>query len=289
MDTLEHSKTLDLEAETSHASEEHIQLVTEAERSAPRPSILIQLSQVSYLRAQSAHYTIFDRRFLSVYRKSFGRKARQYWIDLALIDSTPHFFVKSDRHSLYTSGGMLGLCAILTLASVFSRMPWYAHAWSPLTMLTLSAAVIAMLVFVHRSRNLVRFHSQNGDTVLLEMFNNAPNRKEFSAFARELVQHIQAAQRGDKRKLDQKLGAELREHRRLKDQGILSEAVYAGARDKILRRHRQSQVKPAAAATPAPAQPEPEDSDIIEVTVSNGKWHTSVADFDLFAPAKKSA
>lgn len=287
METMEHSKTVADEAETNPAAEEHIQLVAEAERSSPRPSILIQLSQVSYLRAQSAHYTIFDHRFLSVYRKNFGRKARQYWIDLALIDSMPHFFVKSDRHSLYTSGGMLGLCAILTLASVFSRMPWYAHTWSPLTMLSLSAAVIALLVFVHRSQNLVRFHSQNGDAMLLEMFNNAPNRKEFSAFARELVQHIQAAQRADKRKLDQKLGAELREHRRLKDQGILSEEVYASARDKILRRHRQSQAKPAAA--PAPARPEPEDSDIIEVTVSNGKWQTSVADFDLFAPAKKSA
>lgn len=282
---MEHNRTVAPAATTQSESEEQIQISAEAERGVPRPSILIQLSQVSYLRAQSAHYTIFDHRFLSVYRKNFGRKARQYWIDLALIDSTPHFFVKSDRHSLYTSGGMLGLCAVLSLASVFSRMPWYAHSWSPLTLLSLCAAVIALLVFVHRSQNLVRFHSQNGDAVLLEMFNNAPNRKEFASFARELVQHIQTAQRGDKRKLDQKLGAELREHRRLKDQGILSEEIYVSARDKILRRHRQSQMKPAA----APARPEPEDSDIIEVTVSNGKWHTSVADFDLFGSAKKSA
>ncbi|MBK8162522.1 MAG: hypothetical protein IPK65_05060 [Gammaproteobacteria bacterium] len=275
------------ETENRQPAEETIQIAAEAERGAARPSILIQLSQVSYLRAQTSHYTIFDRRFLSVYRKHFGGKARQYWIDLALIDSTPHFFVKNDRHSLYTSGGMLGLCAILTLVSVFSRMPWYAHAWSPLTLLSLCAAVIALLVFVHRSQNLVRFHSQNGDAVLLEMYNNAPNRREFEVFARELVQHIQAAQRCDRRKLDQKLGAELREHRRLRDQGILTEEVYAGARDKILRRHRQSQMK--SSATPPPAQAEPEDSDIIEVTVSNGKWHTSTADFDLFAPAKKSA
>lgn len=282
---MEHSRTI-AQQHAAQPADDTIQMTAESERGAPRPSILIQLSQVSYLRAQSAHYTIFDRRFLSVYRKSFARAARQYWIDLALIDSTPHFFVRSDRHSLYTSGGMLGLCTILTLASVFSRMPWYAHAWSPLTLLSLCAAIIALLAFVHRSQNLVRFHSQNGDAVLIEMFNNAPNRKEFAAFARELVQHIQAAQRSDRRKLDQKLGAELREHRRLRDQGILSEEVYAAARDKILRRHRQSQMKPAA---PAPAQPEPADADIIEVTVSNGKWQTSVADFDLFAPAKKSA
>lgn len=284
---MEHSKNVAHETEAKQGAEEDIQMAAEADRGSPRPSILIQMSQVSYLRAQSAHYTIFDHRFLSVYRKSFGRKARQYWIDLALIDSTPHFFVKSDRNSLYTSGGMLGLCAILTLASIFSHMPWYAHAWSPLTMLSLSAAVIALLIFVQRSQNLVRFHSQNGDTVLLEMFNNAPNRKEFGAFARELVQHIQSAQRSDKRKLDQKLGAELREHRRLKDQGILSEEVYISARDKILRRHRQSQMKPSAHQPPVHA--EPEDSDIIEVTVSNGKWHTSSTDFDLFTPAKKSA
>jgi len=283
---MEHSTTVMHETENRQPEEEHIQIAAEAERGAARPSILIQLSQVSYLRAQTSHYTIFDRRFLSVYRKHFGGKARQYWVDLALIDSTPHFFVKNDRHSLYTSGGMLGLCAILTLASVFSRMPWYAHTWSPLTLLSLCAAVIALLVFVHRSQNLVRFHSQNGDAVLLEMYNNAPNRREFEVFARELVQHIQAAQRSDRRKLDQKLGAELREHRRLRDQGILSEEVYAGARDKILRRHRQSQMK---ASAPPPAATEPEDSDIIEVTVSNGKWHTSTADFDLFAPAKKSA
>ncbi|MCC6301949.1 MAG: hypothetical protein IT489_04010 [Gammaproteobacteria bacterium] len=285
---MEHSAAVTREAEQKHPAEDHIQIAAEPERVTPRPSILIQLSQVSYLRAQTSHYTIFDRRFLSVYRKSFGGRARQYWIDLALIDSTPHFFVKNDRHSLYTSGGMLGLCAILTLASLFSRMPWYAHAWSPLTLLSLCAAVIALLVFVHRSQNLVRFHSQSGDAVLLEMYNNAPNRAEFETFGRELVQHIQAAQRSDRRKPDQKLGAELREHRRLRDQGILTEEVYAAARDKILRRHRQSQMK--APAAQAPAQPEPEeDSDIIEVTVSNGKWHTSVSGIDLFASAKKGA
>lgn len=286
---MEHSATLAQETENRHPAEDHIQIAAEAERGTPRPSILIQLSQVSYLRAQTSHYTIFDRRFLSIYRKNFGGKARQYWIDLALLDSTPHFFVKNDRHSLYTSGGMFGLCAILTLVSMFSRMPWYTHAWSPLTLLTLCASVIALLVFVHRSQNLVRFHSQSGDAVLLEMYNNAPNRAEFEAFGRELVQHIQAAQRSDRRKPDQKLGAELREHRRLRDQGILTEEVYAAARDKILRRHRQMQMRPATAPQPPAQSEETEDSDIIEVTVSNGKWQTNVADFDLFAPAKKSA
>lgn len=262
--------------EPSADVEELIHMTAEASRSTPRPSILIQLSQVSYLRARSAHYTIFDRRFLSVYRKSYGRKARQYWIDLALLDSAPHFFVKFDHYSLYTAAGMLALCGILVLASLFSTAPWYTHAWSPLMLISLSAGMIALLIFVQRSQNLVRFHSQNGDTVLLEMDNNSPNRGEFSAFAHELVLHIQAAQRSDRRKPDQKLGAELREHRRLKDQGILSEEIYAGVRDKILRRHRQTQMKPAAA--PTAARPEPENSDIIEVTLSNGKWQIKAAD-----------
>ncbi|MCC6208259.1 MAG: SHOCT domain-containing protein [Gammaproteobacteria bacterium] len=286
---MEHSATLNQDAGNRNPAEEHIQIAAGADRGTPRPSILIQLSQVSYLRAQTSHYTIFDRRFLSVYRKNFGGKSRQYWIDLALLDSTPHFFVKNDRHSLYTSGGMFGLCAILTLISVFSRMPWYTHAWSPFTLLTLCASVIALLAFVHRSQNLVRFHSQSGDAVLLEMYNNAPNRAEFETFGRELVQHIHAAQRSDRRKPDQKLGAELREHRRLRDQGILTEEVYAAARDKILRRHRQSQMKAPATPQPQAQSDELQDSDIIEVTVSNGKWHTSTSNVDLFAPEKKNA
>jgi hypothetical protein len=140
-------------------------------------------------------------------------------------------------------------------------------------------------MFFQRSRNLVRFHSRNGDVVLLEMFSHMPSRSEFREFMRALIQHIQAAHRAEASKPYQKLGSELCEHRRLKDAGVLSQDAYDYAREKILRRYRQAAIrprlKPATGAVTdtrhAPATPA-----IEEITVANGKWHSKPASLDIF-------
>lgn len=280
---MEPAKTLEHPPQT-----EEIQLEGDAVQSpAGAPSELIELFQVSHLRASACHFSIFDGRYLSVHSKKLARKPRRYWVDLAFLDPTPHYFVRKDLYSLYAAGGLLGVTLILALVSLWSQTPWQAQPWLPATVLTLTAAVVSLLVFLHRTCSLVRFHSQTGDAVLVELLNNNPRRAPFNAYVRTLIQHIQAVHKSERRKQHETLGAELREHRRLKEAGILSESVYERARTRILRQHKQSQSRMESAA-PAAVHDSPE-ADIIEVTMRNGAWHTDASGSELFEEEKRSA
>lgn len=242
------------------------------------PSRLIELLQVSHVRGQSAHYTIFDQRYLSVCQKHPLRKSRHYWLDLGFLDPTPHLLSVTDWRSLYAATGLaFGTLIMLTL-SILSSTPWLQQPWLPLTAILAVATVVATASWLMRSRNFVRFHSISGDAVFLEMVNNSPSRKEFAQFLRSLIQHIQAAHKHDPRRPYQKLGVELCEHRRLAEGGILSQDAYDHAREKILRRHRQANIRPTTKA--AKPRPEPEHAEIIEVTVANGGWQVTTAKAD---------
>jgi hypothetical protein len=255
-------------------ADEEIQLAFEGGGKIPHPTELIELLQVSHLRMQSAHYTIFDGRYLSVHQKKPWQKAKRYWLHLGFLDPTPHLLSIIDWRSLYVAGG-LAVAMLFTIAlSAYSPIPWQAQPWLPVTAALACATLLALGTSLVRSRHLVRFLSISGDAVFLELANNSPARNEFSTFLRTLIQHIHAVHRHDPRKPYQRLGAELVEHRRLLDKEILTQDAYDSAREKILRRHRQAHAHPAKPLKPAlPAQGETE---IIEVTMANGTWQSEL-------------
>lgn len=259
----------------NHASrpDDEIRMASEAGDPRPQPSRLIELFQVSHLRLQSAHYTIFDGRFLSIHQKRPWKKAKRYWVDLGFLDPTPHLLSVTDWRSLYIAGGLAISVSFMIVLSIFTTTPWLQQPWLPVTVVLGCATLVALGLFSLRSRNLVRLHSVSGDAVFLEMANNAPSRGEFTAFLRTLIQHVQSAHRHDPRKPYQRLGVELCEHRRLLDNGVLTQNAYDNAREKILRKHRQAHARPAKQLKQAQAAHN--EGDVIEVTIENGTWRVS--------------
>ncbi len=254
---------------TQHDDEIH--LSSESGGKVAPPSELIELFQTSHLRMQSAHYTIFDGRFLSVHQKRPLKKAKRYWLDLGFLDPTPHLLSIIDWRSLYIAGGLAVATLFMVALSAFASIPWHAQPWLPVTVALGCATLTALGLFFLRSRHLVRFHSVSGDAIFLEMSNNAPTRTEFSTFLRTLIQHIQAAHRHDPRKPYQRLGAELVEHRRLLEKEILNQDAYDFAREKILRKHKQAHARPTT-KTLKPALPSRADVEVIELSMANGQW-----------------
>lgn len=213
-----------------------------------QPEELIELLQVSHPRLLSAHYTLYGGgRFVSVHRKTPLRRAQRYWVDLAVLDPTPHLLTVVDKRWLYIAMSLALIATGLLAASAMSDVPWHQQAWMPGTIMLLNAALVSFVLFMQRSRNLVRFHSRHGDAVLLELANNLPSKREFRDFLRALIDRIQSAHRANAEKAHRRLGAELVEHRRLFEAGVLDRDAYDQAREKILRLHRQAHIRPAAA------------------------------------------
>lgn len=261
-------------------STQEIELRSEARALSPKPGELIELLQVSHPRLHATHYTLSEGRFLSVHRRRPLRGSSRYWLDLAFLDPTPHLLTIIDRRWLWAAAGLSLATLALVVASALSDIPWHQQAWLPGTVLLLNASLFALVVFFQRSRSLVRFHSRNGDAVFLELANNLPNRNEFRDFLRILIQHIHTARQRDPRKPYRMLGAELVETRRLHEAGAVSRDAYDRARERILRKHRQANIR-TGPRRPVAAEPPPE-ADIIEITLSEGKRPTEVAGVALF-------
>ncbi len=250
---------------------QEIELKSETRSTGAQPEELVELFQFNHARLTSAHYTIFSGRFLSVHRKRFLHKAERHWIDLAVLDPTPHLLTIIDRRWLYIAAGLSLATAALIAASVISQTPWHDQIWMPATVLLLNAALVSFVIFFQRSRSLVRFHSRHGDAVLLELVNNLPSREEFRDFIRMLMQRIHAVHRIDPHKSHRRLGAELVEHRRLFEAGILDRDAYDQAREKILRMHRQASTarqQAPAKVTATTKQRMVGNAEIIEITLA---------------------
>lgn len=249
---------------------QEIELKSETRPAGPQPDDLVELFQFNHARLFSAHYTIFNKRFLSVHRKRFMHKAERHWIDLSVLDPTPHLLTVIDRRWLYAAAGLTLATAILIAASLISQTPWREQMWMPATVLLLNAALVSFVIFFQRSRSLVRFQSRHGEAVLLELVNNLPSRDEFRDFIRLLMQRIHALHRANPHKSHRRLGAELVEHRRLFEAGILDRDAYDQAREKILRMHRQASTRQQVPAkvTATTKQRMVGNAEIIEITLA---------------------
>lgn len=228
---------------------------------ADEPEELVELFQISHARLHFAHYTLFNGHYLSVHRKRPFRRAQHYWLNLAYLDPMPHLVTIADRRWLYLAIGLAVATGVLLAASIWSPTPWHQQAWMPGTILLLNGALVSLFLFFQRYQNLVRFHSRHGDAMLLELSNNSPSRPEFRDFMRALLHRIQTAHREHPHR---RLGAELVEHRRLFEAGLIDRDSYDRAREKILRKHRQAHVPPGAKRNPAT----PGKAEVVGITVA---------------------
>ena len=101
-------------------------------------------------------------------------------------------------------------------------------------------SMISMLIFYYRTHDKLIFCSHVGKIPLFEVSNHKPGNKEFDAFMETLRQHIKVAQ--DKLSMHQRLVGELKDLRRIRDEGRISNESYESARNTIFR-HEAFQIK----------------------------------------------
>ncbi len=213
---------------------DEIQLVsTHEENAAPRTQ-LTELSQFSLLKAYSVHYTLFDGHFLSVYVKHPFLRPRKYWLNLAYLEPTPRRVLKIDMPSLYACGILSLAAMVLMLINTFTNG---STAILQSVVALVCTALIALLLLIYRSKDRLVFYSRYGRVNWLEILINKPNRRAYKAFVELLISASHAVSSHQSPRHEQRLGAELREHRRLKHEGVLSARVYEDVKRRFLGEH----------------------------------------------------
>ena len=102
-------------------------------------------------------------------------------------------------------------------------------------------SMISMLIFYYRTQDKLVYNSFFGNIPLFEISNHKSGNKEFELFILKLRQHIKSAQ--DRMSMHQRLVGELKDLRRIRDEGKITNEQYDSARN-IIFKHEAFQSKP---------------------------------------------
>lgn len=219
---------------------EHICLVSgiEDERKVEsHTTVNREITQRSKINGYQAHFRIFNDRYLSVWTRKFGSGTREYSISLRYLDPKPRRRFRISWGWLGLATASLGVAAMLGVTINHAPPPAVSHPALPFALGAAAAGMIALAVTVYRSGLRLVWVSRHGRIRLVELMTDQPSRADVQAFANDLKDRIVRAHNAQQVDPAQWLSKELREHRRLKDEGILTEAIYAKAKGRILHCH----------------------------------------------------
>jgi len=191
--------------------------------------ILAMLTQANWLRRCRSEFIIFDDNSLSVNMQGFMQKPLGYTIDIGILDPNP-------KRSLKICWGCLLSFFVLCGAA------WIFALSSPAPKAVLASIIlgvcagISLLLAIYRSHDRVVFYSQSGRVPLLVLFNRLPDRATLGSFSEALVRQIKHA-KGRWLGNIEALNAELKAHRQLMEEGVISRKRYDIVKKRILSQH----------------------------------------------------
>ncbi len=220
--------------------------------SEPTPRVHnLQLAQASPTKGFTGQLAVFNDIYLSVHTQRLRAKSCRYWLHLAFLDPTPRRERRLAWRWLLVALGLGGAGAALLITGLDGAIPLSGSIWLPGALVCIAAAAVCTAATMYWSYDKLVFRTRHGGMPLVEMLNNRPDRRSFAAFLEELKRHIEAARMEygpDNREL---LSAEMREHRRLRDDGVLSAEEYDAVKARILRCHSRAHQQAEADACPA--------------------------------------
>jgi len=201
----------------------------------------------SRLRRRVLQLEIIDYYYLSV-RSYSGAILLEYVLDLRFVDAPRRL-----RHIAWRwiTFSLLLIALALGIASRIgsSATPWWQHDWLPVCVTVTVVWAFATLVGVYRTTEIVSLFSTYGAARLLECTGGLGTFRVFRGFMAKLAAHILLASAARRRTKAEHLRDEMREHLRLKENGVLTAGEYETAKVRILRQHSPAVQPPLARAS----------------------------------------
>ena len=184
-------------------------------------------------------FKIFNDTQLHYTLKSFRHKDnKKHRVNLSYVSNQPERECTVAWRWLSTSFATLVWSMLLLYVGLFTQFK--ADYIVIVGVLLGTFSMISMLTFYYRTQDKLIYRSFVGNIPLFEVSNHKPGNREFDLFMEKLRQHIKLAQ--DKLSMHQRLVGELKDLRRIRDEGKISNEQYESARD-IIFKHEAFQSK----------------------------------------------
>ena len=194
------------------------------------------LEQKNASTGEERRFEIYNKKFLRINSRTL-RSYKKYDLNLAMMEPWPV------RHRKI-SWRWFAVATFLTLVtgSVAFYMYYFPDNLNLGLMVPLLAGTIfftlgAIVIFIFKSPNVTEFRSRYGGCILISLFYKKPNSKTYNAFVQDLKNYILGATQELKIDKQQMLAIELKELRKLTGDGIIADADYSKAKDRIFKLH----------------------------------------------------
>lgn len=191
--------------------------------------------QVSKLRGIYRKLTVFNGNYCYEEIKNRHKRQYKYRINLSYLNPRPFRMRFIAWKWLFATLGLIVIGALLIYTT------WFANWIEPSTyfliflVVEVSAALICLLLFMHKTYDRIIFRSQYGRVKFIELLNRNPDKKTFRKFIGRFILQIKKAQTAKGYSQSDFLSQELVELRRLKDETVISEERYNKAKTLILK------------------------------------------------------
>ncbi len=204
----------------------------------------------SALRRRRLALTIIDYYYLAVRAARRGSADREYVLDLRFVD--PRFMMSRTVpwHCIWAA---LPLTTAAIVGSVWLATGTVSSPRLPAALVVtglIAATALAYLWVGIRLVEAVALHSLHGRAALLEYRGGLGTFRRLRPFLRKLAAHVQLAAADRRSTRAAHLRDELREHHRLKEDGVLSVAAYDASRARILAQHCATGASPVVPVRP---------------------------------------
>ena len=188
--------------------------------------------QESRFKGEVRRFEIYNDKFIKInIHNVFGDKT--YHLNMGMLEPWPTL------HRRISWRWLLGL-SYFGFATLIYATYLYLHPDSntigrliPFITVFLLLALASLLMFLYSSPKVIEFRSRYGNCPVIGLLINRPNKQEFKHFTDELKTRVLAASQVVTFNKKQMLEIELKELRRLTDDGILLEHEYLQAKDRV--------------------------------------------------------
>jgi hypothetical protein len=221
---------------------EHISIEAESETPLapvrpPHRAVRSTFQLHSKLRGCRTEVSLLDDHYLAVKSERAKTAAKKYVLDLRFVNAKPELL----RHVAWS---WLAAAIILLLTSA-AAIWWAASATgglfaNPAFYIGIGAAFatgIAILFFLRRTTESLDFTSVHGAVSLVSILGGIGSAKTGKRFFVEMIKNIDAAKLARPQPKTQWLRDEMREHHRLRELNVITEAQYEASKRRILGSH----------------------------------------------------
>ena len=183
------------------------------------------------LRRAGTKVIVFEEGFAQIVERGNGAAGEPFRLDLHYLDPIPSITRVIAKRALRAALGCL-LATIVAL--LLAQWPVLRAIAVPAALLCASGALVAAAIALYRSHERTDFHTIHGRACVLSLVANFGSIKRYRAFVPVLSRAIEESAETITSDTSAYLRAEMREHYRLRANGILSNDLCAESTGRIL-------------------------------------------------------